>query len=137
MVKFKSQAAADLIMLNAHGNMALAAWHKAPGQAGILLVADMALAIDQLQQHAQQLDEQASHAAAAAASAQDDNTYHHIEIDIHTDSDIDIDIEIDTQNNANSPRSGGVRWAVRFAPLIAMVRTAMAAQANITWEASA
>jgi hypothetical protein len=124
MFKFKSKAAADLIMLNAHGQVVLQAWGKAPTPQGVLLVQDMASAITGLQHHAAQhdqlnpldpLSQQATHGAQASANGEggggDDGT----------------------DNEGDASASGGVSWSVRFAPLVAMLQQCLAEQADVTW----
>jgi hypothetical protein len=124
MFKFKSKAAADLIMLNAHGQVVLQAWGKAPTPQGVLLVQDMASAITGLQHYAAQhdqmspldpLNQQAGHSPQASANGEggggDDGT----------------------DNEGEASAGGGVSWSVRFAPLVAMLQQCLAEQTDVTW----
>ncbi|MDP4608789.1 MAG: DUF1840 domain-containing protein [Burkholderiaceae bacterium] len=124
MFKFKSKAAADLIMLNAHGQVVLQAWGKAPTAQGVVLVQDMPSAITSLQHYAAQhdqmspldpLNQQAGHSPQASANGAGGGD------DDGNDSEGDASV------------GGGVSWSVRFAPLVAMLKQCLAEQADVTW----
>ena len=114
MVKFKSKTTADIIMLKAHADVVLSVWHKVPNQAGILQVADMPAAIEALRHYAQHHDGQDTDANMVAH----DGPGH------------------GNEDGANSQTNMGVHWSTRFAPLIAMVTSAMQAQVDVTWDVS-
>lgn len=112
MVKFRSTASADIIMLRAHADVVLSVWHKVPNQAGILQTADMPSALEALRHYAQHHDGQDTDAEMVTH----DGPGH------------------GNEDGADSQTNMGVRWTVRFAPLMAMVAEAMQAQVDVTWD---
>ena len=80
LYKFKSQAAADVIMMQPHGDKVLAALGREPSERGVIQVAAMQDAIDALQQAMK-----ASHEKLAAPKdeEQEDDDEHYDDIPFH------------------------------------------------------
>ena len=80
LYKFKSQAAADVIMMQPHGDKVLAALGREPSERGVIQVAAMQDAIDALQQAMK-----ASHEKLAAPKdeEQEDDVEHYDDIPFH------------------------------------------------------
>ena len=80
LYKFKSQAAADVIMMQPHGDKSLAALGREPSERGVIQVAAMQDAIDALQQAMK-----ASHEKLAAPKdeEQEDDDEHYDDIPFH------------------------------------------------------
>ena len=80
LYKFKSQAAADVIMMQPHGDKVLAALGREPSERGVIQVAAMQDAIDALQQAMK-----ASHEKLAAHKdeEQEDDDEHYDDIPFH------------------------------------------------------
>jgi cyclopropane-fatty-acyl-phospholipid synthase len=106
LYKFKSKAAADLIMLAEHAEPILKCWGKEVSPKGILLSADMARAMAQLE-------------SAIAL--------HGAEPSVNTDrSQGSGEMEMDASSQA-------VKFGARAQPMLAMMRLALRDQADIVW----
>ena len=106
LYKFKSRAAADLIMLEPQGRQVVTIMGKAPGASGIVTVAQIPAAIAALE------------SAVAAEEA------------LPASADADGDDEASTQERAET-----VRLRQRVAPLIDMLKRSAAEGADVVWGA--
>ena len=109
LYKFKSRAAADLIMLEPHGRQVVSIMGKAPGASGIVTVAQIPAAIAALE--AAVADEETRLQAQAAEEGES------------ADAD------------ASEQRKDAVRLRQRVVPLIDMLRRSAAAEADVVWGA--
>jgi cyclopropane-fatty-acyl-phospholipid synthase len=105
LYKFKSRAAADLIMLEPHGRQIVSIIGKEPGASGILTVAQIPAAIAALE--AAVADEEARVQAQMAEEGED--------------------------ADAAEQRKDAVRLRQRVVPLIEMLKRSAAADADVVW----
>ncbi len=105
LYRFKSQATADLVMLNETGEQVLAAMGKTVAPQGVITVAQIPAALAALAQAV--ADSEATPANAAAA---EDNT--------------------DTDE---APKADTVRLRQRTTPLVAMLKESLAAGKDVVW----
>ncbi|RZJ50041.1 MAG: DUF1840 domain-containing protein [Acidovorax sp.] len=106
LYKFKSRAAADLIMLEPQGRQVVTIMGKAPGASGIVTVAQIPAAIAALE------------SAVAAEEA------------LPASADAESDDEASTQERAET-----VRLRQRVTPLIDMLKRSAAEGADVVWGA--
>ena len=114
MVKFKSKATADLVMLGAHAKVVLSVWGKDLNGAGILQAGDIPAAVAALQRYAEQHDR-----------ADDDS-----ELVAHDGP------GHGNEDGADSQTNGGVSWRQRFTPVINMLNACVSSQTDVTWSNS-
>lgn len=105
LYKFKSRAAADLIMLEPHGRQIVSIMGKTPGARGIVTVAQIPAAIAALE--AAVADEEARVQAQAAEEGDD--------------------------ADAAEQRKDAVRLRQRVVPLIEMLKRSAAADVDVVW----
>ena len=105
LYKFKSRAAADLIMLEPHGRQIVSIMGKTPGASGIVTVAQIPAAIAALE--AAVADEEARVQAQAAEEGDD--------------------------ADAAEQRKDVVRLRQRVVPLIEMLKRSAAADVDVVW----
>lgn len=105
LYRFKSQATADLVMLNDTGEQMLAAMGKTVAPQGVITVAQIPAALAALAQAVAD-----SEATAANAAAAEDNT--------------DAD---------GAPKADTVRLRQRTTPLVAMLKESLAAGKDVVW----
>ncbi|HTH12151.1 DUF1840 domain-containing protein [Acidovorax sp.] len=105
LYKFKSRAAADLIMLEPHGRQIVSIMGKTPGASGIVTVAQIPAAIAALE--AAVADEEARVQAQAAEEGDD--------------------------ADAAEQRKDAVRLRQRVVPLIEMLKRSAAADVDVVW----
>jgi ElaB/YqjD/DUF883 family membrane-anchored ribosome-binding protein len=108
LYRFKSQATADLVMLNDTGEQVLAAMGKTVAPKGVITVAQIPAALAALAQAV--ADSEATPATAANAAAAEDNT--------------DAD---------EAPKADTVRLRQRTTPLVAMLKESLAAGKDVVW----
>ena len=106
LYRFKSQAAADIVMLQPTGEQLLKIIGKPPEPKGIITVAQMP--------------------AALAALAQ-------AVIDSETAPPADASQAPDAETQDNGPEADTVRLRQRAAPLIAMLKECAAAEKDVVW----
>ena len=105
LYKFKSRAAADLIMLEPHGRQIVSIMGKTPGASGIVTAAQIPAAIAALE--AAVADEEARVQAQAAEEGDD--------------------------ADAAEQRKDAVRLRQRVVPLIEMLKRSAAADVDVVW----
>ena len=105
LYKFKSRAAADLIMLEPHGRQIVSIMGKTPGASGIVTVAQIPAAIAALE--AAVADEE----AGVQAQAAEEGDY----------------------ADAAEQRKDAVRLRQRVVPLIEMLKRSAAADVDVVW----
>lgn len=111
LYRFKSQATADLVMLNDTGEQVLAAMGKTVAPQGVITVAQIPAALAALAQAVADSEATPATAATAAhAAAAEDNT--------------DAD---------EAPIADTVRLRQRVAPLAAMLKESLAAGKDVVW----
>ena len=103
LYKFKSRAAADLIMLEPQGRQVVTIMGKTPGTSGIVTVAQIPAAIAALE------------AAVAAEEAQAQAA------------------QDEDEEGATEGRNDAVRLRQRVVPLIDMLRRSAAADVDVVW----
>jgi len=107
MIRFKSQATADLLMFNEHGIKVLELWGKAVTPQGILLRSDMPAALTAIEAFLAQASASANQANGAPLA----------------------DDEAD-----EAGKTGHVTWRARLAPLVKTLQQCMAEDADLTWQ---
>ncbi|MGB4060458.1 MAG: DUF1840 family protein [Burkholderiaceae bacterium] len=111
LYRFKSQATADLVMLNDTGEQMLAAMGKTVAPQGVITVAQIPAALAALAQAVADSEATPATAATAAnAAAAEDNT--------------DAD---------EAPKADTVRLRQRTTPLVAMLKESLAAGKDVVW----
>ena len=111
LYRFKSQATADLVMLNDSGEQVLAAMGKTVAPQGVITVAQIPAALAALAQAVADSEATPATAATAAnAAAAEDNT--------------DAD---------EAPKADTVRLRQRTTPLVAMLKESLAAGKDVVW----
>lgn len=111
LYRFKSQATADLVMLNDTGEQMLAAMGKTVAPQGAITVAQIPAALAALAQAVADSEATPATAATAAkAAAAEDNT--------------DAD---------EAPKADTVRLRQRTTPLVAMLKESLAAGKDVVW----